>query len=71
MGEFYASQSGGYSVNQAEFVGHSFSLREAVGIDDPRRSASDEELTRILALARRAMEDGAWGVSFGLDYCPG
>ena len=71
MGEFYASQAGGYSVNQAEFVGHSFSLREAVGIDDPRRSASPEELTRILALARRAMEDGAWGVSFGLDYCPG
>lgn len=71
MGEFYASQAAGYSVNHAEFVGHSFSLREAVGIDDPRRSASPDELTHILALARRAMEDGAWGVSFGLDYCPG
>ncbi len=71
VGKFYESQSGGFSVNQAEFVGHSFSLRTAVGIDDPYRSATPDELNRMIALARRAMEDGAWGVSFGLDYCPG
>lgn len=68
---FYESQKDGFCVNQAEFVGHSFSLREAVGITDPRKSATPDQLNQILALARRAMEGGAWGVSFGLDYCPG
>lgn len=68
---FYESQKGGYCVNQAEFVGHSFSLREAVGIDETRRCAGPEEIARMEALAAKAMEAGAWGVSFGLDYCPG
>lgn len=71
MSAFFDAQSQGFCVNQAEFVGHSFSLREAVGLHDVRKSASAEQIRQMQALARRAMENGAWGVSFGLDYCPG
>ena len=71
MGAFYASQKDGFCVHQAEFVGHSFSLREAVGLTDTRQSARPDQIAQMKALARRAMDDGAWGVSFGLDYCPG
>ena len=68
---FYASQRGGYCVNQCEFVGHSFTLREAVGLKDTGACADLKELAQMERLARRAMDAGAWGVSFGLDYCPG
>jgi len=71
VGAWYESQRGGYCVNQCEFVGHSFSLREAVGLDDTHRPATDAQIAQMERLARRAMDDGAWGVSFGLDYCPG
>ena len=71
MESFFASQAGGYCVNQAEFVGHSFSLREAVGLRDAYRPASAAQIAQMESLARRALEAGAWGVSFGLDYCPG
>ena len=71
MEAFFDSQSEGFCVNQAEFVGHSFSLREEVGLKDAYRAATPAEIRQMEALARRAMEAGAWGVSFGLDYCPG
>lgn len=71
VGSFYAAQHSGFCLNQAEFVGHSFSLREAVGLEQPRRSAQPDQVDQMVAIARRAMDDGAWGVSFGLDYCPG
>lgn len=68
---FYESQKNGYYVNQCEFAGHSFSMREAVGLCDTHRAASARELAQMEEIARRAMDAGAWGVSFGLDYCPG
>lgn len=71
MEAFFASQSQGFCVNQAEFVGHSFSLREAVGLTDTHVCAGPKQVEKMVALARTAMEAGAWGVSFGLDYCPG
>lgn len=71
MDAFYASQQDGFPVNQAEFVGHSFSLRQAAGLTDVQSVADPAQVARMEQLARRALEDGAWGVSFGLDYCPG
>lgn len=71
LGAFYESQKSGYYVNQCEFIGHSFTLREAVGLRDTHQAASPRQLAMMEELAARAMEDGAWGVSFGLDYCPG
>ena len=71
MSSFFKSQSGGFCVNQCEFVGHSFSLREAVGLYDTHQSASPSQIAQMERLAEKALMDGAWGVSFGLDYCPG
>lgn len=71
MDAFFESQRGGYCVNQCEFVGHSFTLREAVGLKDTGACADLDQLGRMESMARRAMDAGAWGVSFGLDYCPG
>jgi N-acyl-D-aspartate/D-glutamate deacylase len=70
--KFFARQtSDGFAINQAELIGHSFSLRQAVGIHDPYRKATTQELVAMEKLARRALEAGACGVSFGLDYSPG
>lgn len=71
MDAFFASQAAGFCVNQAEFVGHSFSLREAAGLTGVQDRASSAQVAQMEELACRALEAGAWGVSFGLDYCPG
>ena len=71
MEEFFEAQEKGYYVNQAEFVGHSFTLRRAVGLNDPYMPATDEQVGRMCRLAEEALDCGAWGVSFGLDYAPG
>ena len=71
MHAFFESQKDGYYVNQAEFVGHSFSLRESVGLYDTHQSANAKQIAQMEKLAERALDAGAWGVSFGLDYCPG
>ncbi|MBP2632341.1 MAG: dag [Firmicutes bacterium] len=69
---FFARQAQhGFVINQAELIGHSFSLRQAVGISDPYRQATPKEFTEMESLARRALEAGACGLSFGLDYSPG
>ena len=71
MDAFFADQEAGYYVHQAEFVGHSFTLRRAVGLTDPYVPATPEQIRAMCRLAEEALESGAWGVSFGLDYCPG
>jgi len=37
---------------------------------DWERAATPEEITAMRALARKAMEDGAFGMSSGLEYVP-
>ena len=57
------------ALNYASFVGHGSIRSEVIGTVD--RKATDEEIEQMRAIARRAMEDGAWGVSSGLFYLPG
>lgn len=72
MKAFFAEQEQkGFAVNQVELVGHSFSLRKAVGLEDVYEKASDAQIARMKRLAYQALQDGACGVSFGLDYSPG
>lgn len=72
MGEFFdAQQRTGYLIHQAMFVGHSFSLRRAVGLADTGAPASREQVDRMLLIADKALREGAAGVSLGLDYAPG
>ena len=51
-------------------VGHGTVRRQVMG-DDFRRPATDEEVRRMRALVRQALEEGAVGMSAGLEYVPG
>lgn len=59
----------GLAVNLAQFVGHGALRLAVMGEDD--RAPSPEEMSRMQALLRRAMEQGALGLSSGLIYSPG
>jgi N-acyl-D-amino-acid deacylase len=60
----------GIGLNAALMVGHGSVRGEVMG-DDFRRVATAAEVSRMRALVRRGMEDGAWGLSAGLEYVPG
>ncbi|MBI1355532.1 MAG: amidohydrolase family protein [Acidobacteria bacterium] len=57
------------ALNYASFVGHGSVRHEVIGDDD--RLATPEELDRMRALVREAMQQGAFGLSTGLFYLPG
>jgi len=57
------------SLNLAYLVGNSALRIDALGWDDVPADA--QGLDRMRALLREAMEDGAVGISSGLDYPPG
>jgi N-acyl-D-amino-acid deacylase len=70
MGEFLDRVDGNQPVlNMAELVGHA-SLRSAASAR-PRGAMPPEELNRCLEEARRSLDEGACGLSFGLGYDPG
>ena len=58
------------AVNVATLVGHNSVRRKAMG-GDFDRPPTPEELERMRTLVRRAMKDGAVGLSTGLIYQPG
>lgn len=57
------------AVNVGLMIGHGSVRAFVVGADD--REATPEELGRMTELVRRAMEDGAFGITSGLEYTPG
>lgn len=57
------------SVNFGTFVGHGSIRRLIIGEDD--RPPSDDELELMRDETRKAMEQGAYGLSSGLIYLPG
>jgi N-acyl-D-amino-acid deacylase len=70
--EFFIQQEKkGFPINQAQFIGHSFSLRENVGITNPYVPATDFQIKCMENLERKLFEEGAIGLSFGLEYAPG
>ena len=70
IGEFLAKvEAARPAVNFATFVGHG-SIREAV-LGNIDKQPTAEELEKMKALARQAMEDGAFGLSSGFFYVPG
>ena len=58
-----------FGANQALLIGHGTIRRRVIGPYD--RDPSAEELDKMCALVRDAMEHGALGMSFGLFYSPG
>jgi len=59
----------GTGPNVILMIGHN-SVRRAVMGRDAERPATADELNRMRALVRQAMEDGAFGMSSGLEYQP-
>ena len=61
----------GYPINYGTLVGHSWKLREMVGLVDSYQPASDRQIQEMERIAEQALADGAFGVSLGLEYSPG
>ena len=62
----------GHALNLVQLVGHG-AVREMVMGTEPdqvMRHATPEELGRMKELVRQGMEDGAFGLSTGLEYTP-
>lgn len=59
----------GIGANAVEYVGHGAVRRAVMGMED--RAPTADELERMKALVRQAMEEGAFGLSTGLFYTPG
>ncbi|WP_371372406.1 amidohydrolase family protein [Sporomusa aerivorans] len=68
---FAVQEQEGFIVNQAEMIGHSMSLRQAVGAIDPLQPATPEQLALMEYAVEKAFEEGACGLSLGLAYAPG
>ena len=60
-------EGNGMGNNAVPFAPFAVIRREVLG-DDQLRSPTPAELTRMKALVRRAMEEGAWGISAQLEY---
>ncbi len=60
----------GHGPNVMLMVGHGEVRRQVMG-NDFQRPATADEIARMKALVRQAMEEGAAGLSAGLEYVPG
>lgn len=59
----------GVAVNVAYLIGNSPIRMSALGWEN--RRPTESEASAMRGLVRRGMEEGAWGISTGLDYPPG
>lgn len=59
----------GTGANVLLMIGHN-AVRREVMKDNHQRPATPEEVQKMAALVRAAMEDGALGISSGLEYVP-
>ena len=70
VGKFYDElAAGGVGINVAHLVPHG-EIRDTV-MGKVRRAPTDNELRKMQQLAAHGMEQGAWGMSTGLQYVPG
>ena len=65
----FAGLEGRIGVNAFTYVGHGEIRERVMGVDD--RAPTPVELDEMRALVRRAMDEGAFGLSTGLFYVPG
>ena len=59
----------GIGTNDVFLVGHGTIRRSVMGVEP--REATSEEIEKMKAILRQSMEEGAWGMSTGLEYIPG
>jgi N-acyl-D-aspartate/D-glutamate deacylase len=60
----------GNPVNYLTYIGHNF-LRNEVGNTDIYKKSNREQIEKMQKLVAEAIDFGAVGVSYGLEYCPG
>ncbi len=66
-----AMEEKGYPINFATLAGHSWTFREKVGLSDPHAQATPHQIEQMTEMAKQALEEGAFGISLGLEYAPG
>ena len=69
VAELLSKYDNSVAINMAYILGNSPVRIWSVGWND--RPATDAEMGDMRAVVREAMEEGAWGLSTGLDYPPG
>lgn len=60
----------GAPVNYLSYIGHRY-LRGLAGNNDVYKKSNKEQIKFMAQEANRSIEDGAIGISFGLEYSPG
>ena len=69
--QYYSAMAAtGSLVNYGMTVGHT-SVRIAAGVAEGTRPASEREITEMRRIAAGAIEEGAVGIGFGINYVPG
>jgi N-acyl-D-amino-acid deacylase len=63
-------EKGGIGINAMLMVGHGTVRRRVMG-DDTRRPARPDEIAKMRGLVQQALQEGAVGMSAGLEYEPG
>lgn len=69
-GWYAAFEAEGSLVNYGTTVGHS-AIRQAAGATDRYAPATPEQIEAMRPIAEEAMEAGALGIGFGINYVPG
>lgn len=69
-GWYAAFEAEGSLVNYGTTVGHP-DVREAAGVTDLYAPASKAQLVRMREIAAQAIQAGAVGIGFGINYTPG
>jgi N-acyl-D-amino-acid deacylase len=67
---FETVEQQGLVVNVACYTGH-ITLREALGLTDPYKPPTNEQLAKMVRLVCKEMEAGASGITFAPFYGPG
>jgi N-acyl-D-aspartate/D-glutamate deacylase len=70
VGRLFAKLSGKIAVNVGSFIGHA-SVRSEIMKNDTKRAATAEEIVAMAKLVEQAMNEGAYGLSSGLEYDTG
>ncbi len=68
--DFIKKINEGFPINHGTLVGHSFDMRTMVGLEDPFKTANANEISEMVRIAEEALEQGALGISLGLEYAP-
>lgn len=60
----------GIAINLGLFAGHTF-IRNKCGGNNKYASVNDEVLDKMLSLGKEYLDNGCFGISYGLKYIPG